>query len=450
MRIAVIGSGISGLASAFLLRGHGDVHLFEKAGRLGGHSHTVNAIFGDIAVPVDTGFIVYNPLNYPNLIALFDHLSVPNIETDMSFSVSLGGGQMEYEGSVRGLLAQPENLLKGRYWSMLSDLVRFYKTAARQVDSGPNGETLGQFVARQGYGNAFVDDHLVPMGAAIWSATSNAMMDFPVRAFMRFMENHKLLNFIDRPQWRTVAGGSREYVNRIATKLGDRIHLKTDIVGLRRANGGVMVKLKGQGDVWFDKVVMAAHADQSLALIDDASLLERELLGAFGFQHNHAVLHSDVSLMPKRRGAWAAWNYVSEAAAPERHGVAGNAGQGESSPPSDLCLTYWMNRLQSIDSAFPLYETLNPVRMPAAALIHGEFYYRHPVFDAKAIAMQPRLAEIQGQNGLFFAGAWTGFGFHEDGLKSAVAIAKTLGVEIPWETKVAAFAKSFEPMQGIA
>jgi predicted NAD/FAD-binding protein len=450
MRIAVIGSGISGLASAFLLQGHGDVHLFEKAARLGGHSHTVDAIFGDVAVPVDTGFIVYNPLNYPNLIALFDHFSVPNIETDMSFSVSLGGGQMEYEGSIRGLLAQPENLLKGRYWSMLSDLVRFYKTAARQVDSGPDGETLGQFVARQGYGTAFVDDHLVPMGASIWSATSNAMMDFPVRAFMRFMENHKLLNFIDRPQWRTVAGGSREYVNRIAAQLGDRIHLETDIIGLRRANGGVMVNLKGQGDVWFDKVVMAAHADQSLALIDDASPLERELLGAFGFQHNHAVLHSDASLMPKRRGAWAAWNYVSEAAAPASYGVAGGFGQGESSPPSDLCLTYWMNRLQSIDSAYPLYETLNPVRMPAAALIHGEFYYRHPVFDAKAIAMQPRLAEIQGQNGLFFAGAWTGFGFHEDGLKSAVAIAKTLGVEVPWDTKVAAFPKSSEPMQGIA
>ena len=450
MRIAVIGSGISGLASAFLLQGHGDVHLFEKAERLGGHSHTVDAIFGDVAVPVDTGFIVYNPLNYPNLIALFDHLSVPNIETDMSFSVSLGGGQMEYEGSVRGLLAQPETLLKGRYWSMLSDLVRFYKTAARQVDSGPDGETLGQFVARQGYGNAFVDDHLVPMGAAIWSATFNAMMDFPMRAFMRFMENHKLLNFIDRPQWRTVAGGSREYVNRIAAKLGNRTHLETDIIGLRRANGGVMVNLKGQGDVWFDKVVMAAHADQSLALIDDASPLEHELLGAFGFQRNHAVLHSDASLMPKRRGAWAAWNYVSEAAAPASHGVAGNPWQGESSPPSDLCLTYWMNRLQSIDRAYPLYETLNPVKMPAAALTHGEFDYRHPVFDAKAIAMQPRLAEIQGHNGLFFAGAWTGFGFHEDGLKSAVAIAKTLGVEIPWKTKVAAFEKSPEPMQGIA
>jgi len=290
----------------------------------------------------------------------------------------------------------------------------------------------------------------VPMGAAIWSATSNAMMDFPVRAFMRFMENHKLLNFIDRPQWRTVAGGSREYVNRIAAQLGDRIHLETDIIGLRRANGGVMVNLKGQGDVWFDKVVMAAHADQSLALIDDASPLERELLGAFGFQHNHAVLHSDASLMPKRHGAWAAWNYVSEAAAPASYGVAGGFGQGESSPPSDLCLTYWMNRLQSIDSAYPLYETLNPVRMPAAALIHGEFDYRHPVFDAKAIAMQPRLAEIQGQNGLFFAGAWTGFGFHEDGLKSSVAIVKTLGVEVPWDTKVAAFPKSSEPMQGIA
>ena len=449
MRIAVIGSGISGLASAFLLQGHGDIHLFEKAARLGGHSHTVDAVFGDVLVPVDTGFIVYNPLNYPNLVSLFDVLAVPNLETDMSFSVSLGGGQMEYEGSVRGLLAQPENLLKKRYWSMLFDLVRFYKTAARQVDSGPRQETLGQFVARQNYGTAFVDDHLVPMGAAIWSATSHAMMDFPVRSFMRFMENHKLLNFIDRPQWRTVAGGSREYVKRIAAALGERIHLNTDIIGLRRVNGGVMLNIKGQGEVWFDKVIMAAHADQSLALIDDASPLERELLGAFGFQNNHAVLHSDASLMPKRRGAWAAWNYVSESPSGSPLAAAGEDDHNRLTT-SDLCLTYWMNRLQSIDPAYPLYETLNPARMPAAALIHGEYDYRHPIFDAKAIAAQPRLAEIQGQNGLFFAGAWTGFGFHEDGLKSAVAIAQTLGADMPWQTTVQPFAKAPEPVQGIA
>jgi len=438
MRVAVIGSGISGLASAFLLNSIGDVYLFEKAARLGGHSNTVDAVFDDVAVPVDTGFIVYNPLNYPNLIQLFDLLSVPNQATDMSFSVSLGGGQMEYEGSVKGLLAQPENLLKKRYWSMLSDLVRFYKTAQRQADQGPRYETLGQFVARLGYGSAFVDDHLVPMGAAIWSATSHSMMEFPVRSFMRFMENHKLLNFIDRPQWRTVKGGSREYVQRIADKLDKRVHCEVDIIGLRRANAGVMVNIRGQGEIWFDKVIMAAHADQSLALMGDATPLEREILGAFAFQNNHAVLHSDASLMPKRRGAWAAWNYVS-------NGPLSLAGVNESSAKSatsDLCLTYWMNRLQSIDLAYPLYETLNPVRMPDPALTHGSFDYRHPIFDAAAIVAQPRLGEIQGQNGLFFAGAWTGYGFHEDGLKSAVAIAQTLGAGIPWKTGVKPYCKN--------
>ena len=222
MRIAVIGSGISGLASAFFLQNHADVHLFESAGRIGGHSNTVDAHFGDVSVPVDTGFIVYNPLNYPNLTSLFTILSVPHLRTDMSFSVSLGQGELEYEGSIQGLLAQPANLLKKRYWSMLADLIRFYKTAPGRVKDGPVNETLSQFVARQGYGSAFIDDHLVPMGAAIWSASTDSMMNFPVRSFMQFMENHKLLNFIDRPQWRTVAGGSREYVKRIAAHLFDR------------------------------------------------------------------------------------------------------------------------------------------------------------------------------------------------------------------------------------
>ena len=194
MRIAVIGSGISGLASGFLLQNHADVHLFESAGRIGGHSNTVDAHFGDVCVPVDTGFIVYNPMNYPNLMSLFAILSVPHLRTDMSFSVSLGQGELEYEGSIQGLLAQPANLLKKRYWSMIADLIRFYKTAPGRVKDGPVNETLGQFVARQGYGSAFIDDHLVPMGAAIWSASTDSMMNFPVRAFMRFMENHKLLN----------------------------------------------------------------------------------------------------------------------------------------------------------------------------------------------------------------------------------------------------------------
>ena len=440
MRFAVIGSGISGLASAYLLQNAGEVHLFETADRLGGHSNTVDAVFGETAVPVDTGFIVFNPLNYPNLVNLFAELSVPTIETDMSFSVSKGGGHMEYEGSVRGLLAQPKNLLRRRYWSMLADIFRFYRHAPDQVAAGPNDETLGAFVTRMGYGTAFVDDHLIPMGAAIWSANSASMMGFPVRSFMQFMENHKLLNFIDRPQWRTVAGGSREYVKRLAAKLGDAVHLNTDITGLRREKGGVMLTIKGQGEVWFDKVIMAAHADQSLALIDDASPVEREILGAFDFQPNLAILHSDSSLMPRRRGAWAAWNYI-EAASLD---ISSDSGV------SDLCLTYWMNRLQSIDPAYPLYETLNPVIMPDPALTHVKISYRHPVFDTKAINAQGRLAEIQGQSGLFFAGAWTGYGFHEDGLKSAIAIAKTLGVNIPWISAVKGYEQTVQQIQDSA
>ena len=307
MRIAVIGSGISGLASAYLLREYAEIHLFESASRLGGHSNTVEARFGKLSVPVDTGFIVYNPLNYPNLISLFDQLDVPNQASDMSFSVSLNNGAMEYEGSIKGLLAQPSNLFSKRYWSMLGDLLRFYRTAPQYAYSGPAQETLSAFVLRQKYGDAFVHDHLIPMGAAIWSADTAGMMAFPIRSFMRFMENHKLLNFINRPQWRTVSGGSREYVNRIAACLGHNIHRSTDVVRLRRAKGGVLLSVKGQGEVWFDKVVMAAHADQSLGLISDARQDERNILSAFRFKPNLAVLHSDPRLMPRRKSAWASW-----------------------------------------------------------------------------------------------------------------------------------------------
>ena len=433
MRIAIIGSGIAGLGASYLLKNKVDVHLYENANRFGGHSNTVEAVFGGTKVPVDTGFIVYNPLNYPNLVGLFAHLGVATQETDMSFAVSLDGGRREYEGSIRGLLAQPVNLTQPRYWSMLAELVRFYRSAPRTAYDGPINESLGAFVARQKYSDAFVADHLLPMGAAIWSCTSGMMLDFPVRSYMRFLENHKLLNFVDRPQWRTVTGGSREYVRRIVAALGPNSHKSTHITGLRRAQGGVVISIAGQGDVWFDKVILAAHADQSLALITDASALEREILSSFRFQENRAVLHSDPVLMPKRRAAWGSWNYVTG-----------------SDHDGGLCLTYWMNRLQSIDQAYPLYETLNPHIEPDPALIHGEFSYDHPVFDERAILAQARLPEIQGHNNLFFAGAWTGYGFHEDGLKSAIAIARSLNIEIPWESDVAAYPSQDEEEREIA
>ena len=429
MRVAVIGSGISGLASAYLLNPHTDVHLFENANRFGGHSHTVEADFDGVKVPVDTGFIVFNPLNYPNLVNMFDQLGVATQDSDMSFAVSLDGGRCEYEGSAKGLLVQPSNLLRPRYWSMFAELVRFYRTAPQAAFSGAANESLGDFIEREGYSEAFVCDHLLPMGAAIWSCTSQLMTEFPVRSYMRFLENHKLLNFIDRPQWRTVTGGSREYVSKIIAAIGAKAHKSTHIRGLHRVPGGVILNIQGEGEVFFDKVILAAHADQSLGLIDDASTLERDILSCFKFQPNRAVLHSDPRLMPRRKSAWASWNYVTG-----------------SDHDGGLCLSYWMNRLQSIDMAYPLYETLNPHVEPDPALIHGEFSYDHPLFDAKAIAAQTRLGEIQGLNNLYFAGAWTGYGFHEDGLKSAIAIARSLNVTIPWQTEVVAHSSHVSPL----
>ena len=437
MRIAVVGSGISGLGSAYLLNQKAEVHLFERDARIGGHSHTVDADFNGVKVPVDTGFIVFNPLNYPNLIAMFERLDVPWIDTDMSFAVSLRDGQCEYEGSLRGLVAQPANLARPRYWSMVSDLTRFYRTGYASAHAGPDDESLGQFLSRERYGRPFIEDHLLPMGAAIWSCSADTMQDYPVRSLLQFMENHKLLNFIDRPVWRTVKGGSREYVNRIVNALGGlqggHIHQNTHILGIRRGQGGVILNIAGEGEVWFDKVVMAAHADQSLALIDDASTLERDILSSFRFQPNRAVLHSDPLLMPRRRAAWGSWNYI-----------------GSDLVDDSLCLTYWMNRLQSIDESYPLFETLNPHREPDPALVHGTYNYDHPVFDERAVAAQKRLPEIQGLNNLFYAGAWTGHGFHEDGLKSAIAVARTLGVDIPWKTAVVSYPQQNEETREIA
>ena len=421
MRIAVVGSGISGLGSAYLLNQEHEVRLFEKDSRIGGHSHTVEARFGEHLVPVDTGFIVYNELNYPNLTGLFDHLGVETLESDMSFAVSLQQRRYEYEGSLRGLLASPGNFLRPRFWQMLSDLTRFYRVAPVEAEQAGDEETLGQFIERLQLGAAFVEDHLLPMGAAIWSCPASTMLDFPARSFIQFMNNHRLLHYSGRPVWRTVAGGSRSYVKKITDQL-DCVETGTNITGLRREAGGVILTIAGEGDVWFDRVILAAHADQSLALISDASPQERNLLSSFRFQPNRVLLHSDASFMPKKRACWASWNYLSA-----------------EDPEAGLCVTYWMNKLQSIADDTPLFVTLNPFEEPDPALLHREFSYDHPVFDRPALRAQNDLASIQGQNGLFFCGAWTRNGFHEDGLASAAAMARTLGVVIPWNSPTEAW-----------
>ena len=422
MRVAVVGSGIAGMGAAWLLSESADTHVFEIEPRMGGHSHTVTADTAEGPVPVDTGFIVFNNHNYPNLVGLFDALGVATEDTDMSFGVSIGPGRIEYEGSIGGLLAQPGNLLKASYWQMLADLVRFYRTARHRVAAYKDGESLAEFIAREGYGKPFLDQHLLPMAAAIWSCPLETMLEFPARSFIAFLENHQLMNFIDRPQWRTVSGGSREYVKKIAAKLGDRVHLNTTITGITRKGGGVSLTIAGEGEIWFDRVILAGHADQMLPLITDAADDERQILGAFDFQPNRVILHSDPVLMPERHRAWASWSYLTR----ERI-------------EDGLCVTYWMNRLQNLKCQTPLFVTLNPFIEPSPHLIHGEYCYSHPVFDGKAIRAQAALPQIQGRDGLYFAGAWTKYGFHEDGLASAVAVAKSLGVPIPWASPTAAW-----------
>ncbi|MBL6602629.1 MAG: FAD-dependent oxidoreductase [Alphaproteobacteria bacterium] len=419
MRIAIIGTGISGLSSALLLDRYVDIDVYEKATRIGGHSNTVDVETSVGTIPVDTGFIVFNPKRYPNLVGMLDYLNVATEESDMSFALSLNGGKMEYEGSLPGLLGQPSNLLSPSYWRMITHLIKFYRSGMAAVHAGKEDETLGEFISRMGYAKAFVDHHLLPLGAAIWSCPAEAMLRFPARSFMAFMENHQLIDFTGRPRWRTVSGGSRQYVQQIISRLKKPIRNQTHIKGLRRVNGGVMLSVAGQAEIWYDRVIMAAHADQSLGLIHDASPQEKDILGAFDFQPNIAVLHSDPRHMPRRRRLWASWNYQT-------------SGQPDPNQDNQLQVTYWMNRLQNIRTDQPLFVTLNPVESVAEDQFHAQFSYDHPVFDQKALAAQSRLHQIQGQNGLYFCGAWTGYGFHEDGLVSAVRATRALGYDVPW------------------
>lgn len=419
-RIAVVGSGISGLSCAWLLSQAHEVTVFEADGRPGGHSHTVEAPGPGGPLPVDTGFIVYNEPAYPNLTALFRHLEVPTQASDMSFSVSLDQGALEYAGTdLGGLFAQRRNLLRPRFWSMLRDLARFYREAPR--DAAHAGLLpLDSYLDQKGYGRAFREDHLYPMAAAIWSTSPARVGAYPTEAFVRFCENHYLLRLSGRPTWRTVSGGSRSYVRRLIQALGeDRVRLDSAVLEVRRVAGpgGIALRTRqGWLDERFDQVVLATHADQALRLLPDAQPQERELLGAFGYSRNHAVLHSDPALMPQRRSVWASWNYLADRARPDA-----------------LCVSYWMNRLQDIDPRRPLFLTLNPLVAPKPEHLIRTEVYEHPLFDATAIAAQRRLWSLQGRQGTWFCGAYFGSGFHEDGLQAGLAVAEALGgVRRPW------------------
>jgi predicted NAD/FAD-binding protein len=412
----VIGAGITGLSAAWALREAFDVTLFEAEPRAGGHADTQMPVLDGATVPVDTGFIVCNDVNYPNLLGLFAALDVATHDSNMSFGVSRRSGAFEYAGGeLKQLFAQPGNLLRPRFLAMLRDILRFNRTAPALLATGSN-ISLGGYLAEQHYGAGFAEDYILPMGAAIWSGSVAAMRAFPARSFIRFFVNHGLLKLTGRPQWRTVTGGSRIYVQRILRDLGD-VRLGTPVARIRRVEGGVALDFAG-GTERFDEAICCAHADQTLAMIEAPSDAERAILGAIRFQDNEAVLHQDVKLMPRRRLAWSSWNYLSQ----------GEADHGEA-----ICLTYWMNLLQGMRTREPLLVSLNPRIAIDPAKILLRKTYRHPQFDAPAVAAQERLPEIQGCDRLWFAGAWTGWGFHEDGIASALKIANALGVQAPWQ-----------------
>jgi uncharacterized protein len=419
LKVAVVGTGISGLSAAWLLSPRHDVTVYEQADRIGGHSNTVVASVGGRKIPVDTGFIVFNRSAYPNLSALFHRLAVPTQISDMSLAVSLGDGDLEYSGTgLSGLFAQPRNLFRPRFWSMLRDLVKFYQQATRDADL-LRDETLslGDYLRIGEYGAAFRDDHLLPMASAIWSAPPGEILSFPVATFIRFHRNHGLLQLTQRPAWETVVGGSTVYVQKLIRSFAHRIKLDTGVVAVRRVADGVAV-MDSRGELnRYDHVVMATHANQALAAIVDPSPEETELLGAFRYSRNLAVLHSDPSFMPRRRAAWSSWNYVGS-----RDAAADNVG-----------VTYWMNRLQAIPDSSPLFLTLNPPRPPRAGTLHHSEIYQHPIFDAAAISAQRRLWSLQGRGNLWFCGAHFGAGFHEDGLQAGLAVAEQLGgLRRPW------------------
>lgn len=414
--IAVIGSGISGLSAAWLLSRTHDVTLFEKDLRPGGHSNTlsVNEPQGD--VPIDTGFIVYNVAAYPNLVALFDHLKVDTYETSMGFAVSMGAGAYEYSGNGPvSLVGQWRNLLSVGHWGLMRDLVRFFREAsAMNANDLPADLTLAEFLAQRGYSRWFAERHILPMAAAIWSTPTAQVMDFPVASFVNFFSNHQLLQLVNRPYWRTVRGGSRVYVRKILESFRGRIELGAPVESVTRQGSAVEIAFNGTTRS-FDGVVIASHADETLAMLRDADPLERELLGSFRYSPNRAVLHRDAGLMPRRRRLWSAWNYLAASA----------------QNTDELFVTYWMNRLQALRTTRDYFVSLNPTVEPRD--IVASIDYAHPVFDGKANAARARLWEIQGRRNVWFCGSYFGFGFHEDGIQSGLAAAEAVGgVRRPW------------------
>ena len=421
--IAVIGSGVSGAAAAWALDPVADVTLYEAGDRPGGHTATVDVDYDGVRVAVDTGFIVYNELNYPDLKALFAHLGVPTHASSMGFSLSLDGGRLEWCGSTyRSIFAQKRNFCSPSFLWMLREIMRFNAVCIADRDGGRLGRcTIGEYLEARRFSAAFRDNYLVPMAAAIWSTPRVKVLDHPAAAFVTFFENHRLIHN-ERPEWRTVTVGARGYLDRLLAPLAGKVKLSSPVETVIRDAFGVTVWAKDRAPERYDGIVIAAHSDQALALLGDATSMERAVLSPIQYRPNRVVLHRDSRLMPKRRAAWAAWNYLRS---------------GEDRADADVCVTYWMNQLQGIDPRKPLFVSLNPSVEPRHDLVFGEWTFEHPQFDARALSAQARLDDIQGNRLTWFAGAWTGHGFHEDGLRSGLDAAIALGATVPWRPESA-------------
>ena len=412
MRIAVVGTGISGLVSAWLLQREHDVSVFEARDRIGGHTNTVDVRVGGASYAIDTGFIVHNDRTYPNLQRIFSELGVRTKATNMSFSVREDRTGLEY--SSQAVLARRRNTLNPRVLRMTRDILRFNRAAEQLLSEGDQSTTLGELLEAQGYSRPFIDLYIVPMGASIWSTDPKSMMGFPAHTFVRFLINHGLTRLVDRPQWFVVEGGSRAYVERMIAPFSDRIRLSTPVERIARDTGGVDITVCGRPTERFDRVVIAAHSDQALRMLEDPSDVEREVLGNIQYKENDAVLHTDTSLLPSTKRAWASWNYL----VPAR-------------PEEKVIVTYDMNALQQIDGAPATFcVSLNPGDRVDPSRVLYRTKYAHPLYTAESVAAQARFDEVSGPRNTYYCGAYWRYGFHEDGVISALAVAKKLGVTI--------------------
>lgn len=415
MKLAIIGSGISGLGIAYLLHKHHDITIYEKNDYIGGHSRTVDVNIQGKIIPVDTGFIVFNERNYPYLTGLFKHLGVRVEKSDMSFGVSIDNGWLEY-GTRKPLdmFAQKKNIFKPQFWKMLADILKFNASARNYLESDL---TLGSCLQELNLGEWFKNYYLLAMGASIWSMPTQQMLDFPARSFIRFFDNHNLLSLSNHHQWYTVRGGSKEYVAQLTASFHEKIHLNCGVTKVARDTDGVTITDTQGNTQHYDQVIFACHSNQILTMLDNPTHNERYIISAIHYQPNEMILHSDISFMQKQKKAWSSWVYLS---------------QKQDNNNNAISLSYWMNNLQPLDTDIPIIITLNPAMHPASDKIYDKFTFHHPVFDTKAVVAQEKLDIIQGVDRIWYTGAWQRYGFHEDGLLSAVNVALKMGIKIPW------------------